>query len=159
MDGTAMDIDSFIERNEKAIFRFCLSLCGRRELAEEIKQETFIKVMANYALLSVQSEGQCLAWTFTTAKNLAFDFLRARKREEKFIQNTQQYESEPSPAQADRLEKFLVKLNPATQEAILLKYEFGMNSREIAEKLSVPEGTVRRRIQLGLAKLKKDLED
>jgi len=154
-----MDIDSFIERNEKAVFRFCLSLCGRRELAEEIKQETFIKVMANYALLSPQPEGQCLAWTFTTAKNLAFDFLRARNREEKFAQETQRQESEPSHTQSEHMEKLITQLSPAMQEAILLKYEFGMNSREIGKKLSIPEGTVRRRIQLGLAKLKENLED
>jgi RNA polymerase sigma-70 factor (ECF subfamily) len=159
VDETKMDIDEFIERNEKAIFRYCLSLCARRELAEELTQETFIRVLANYALLSIQPEGQRLAWTFTTAKNLALDSLRAKKREEKFAQENQSDEPTAEMESGKDLETFLAKISPVMREVLLMKYELGMNSREISQKLLVPEGTIRRRIQLGITKLKEDLED
>lgn len=161
MDGLKMDIDEFIEKNERAIFRYCFSLCARRELAEELTQETFIRVMANFALLSLQQDGQRLAWTFTTAKNLVFDSLRAKKREEKFAQEAEYNEfdtdADTEVENCENLEKFMAKISPAMREVLLMKYELGMNSREISEKLSIPEGTIRRRIQLGLTKLKKDM--
>jgi RNA polymerase sigma-70 factor, ECF subfamily len=149
-----MDIDLFIEKNQKAIFRYCYSLCGRRELAEDLAQDTFLKVLANYSLLVSQSEGQILAWTFTVAKNLTFDALRSKRREELFTENSLQQEEAFAEVQYDSLEDIVGKLSPAMREAILMKFELGMSSREIGQQLSVPEGTVRRRIQIGLEKMK-----
>lgn len=154
-----MDIDWFIEKNEKKIYRYCLRLCGSKELAEELTQETFIKVWANFAILSIQPEEQCLAWTFTTARNLTFDFLKSKKRELQYFEENTLDEFQASPTQSKTIEKLMGNLNPDMQEAILLKYEYGLNSREIAKKLATPEGTIRRRIQLGIKKLKEKLED
>lgn len=157
MCNAKMDIDDFVEKNERAVFRYCLSLCGRKELAEEIMQETFLRLLANSALISMLPEGKRLAWAFTTAKHLVFDGLRVRKCEEKFLEENLECDAAEEPALG--VEKLLAGASPELRELLIMKFELGMNSREISEKLAVPAGTVRRRIQLGLAKIKEELEN
>ncbi|MCO5143005.1 MAG: RNA polymerase sigma factor [Oligoflexia bacterium] len=152
MEKNLMDIDEYIEKYEKTILRYCQKLSGRKELAEEVTQETFLKVLANYALLSLQPEQQQLAWTYTTARNLVFDGLRAMKREENYINENSKGEPEMSFVEIQDLENILLKVNPDIRDILRMKYELGMNSREISDRLTLPEGTIRRRIQLGLKK-------
>lgn len=158
-----MDIDEFIEKHERTIFRYCLSLCSRRELAEELTQETFLKVMANVPLLSLRTDGERLAWTFTVAKNITFDMLRAQRREFAYERENVDLEIESAllqePTIDAKLESLLQGFSREMREVLQMKFELGMNSREIAKKLSTPEGTVRRRIQIGLSKIKNNIRE
>lgn len=156
-----MDIDAFMAKHERAIFRYCFGICSRRELAEELTQDTFLKVMANIALLSMRTDAERLAWTFTVARNLTLDHLRSRRREQSYAQETanslSQEASSTEPRVELNLDALTQSLSAEMREVLQLKFELGLNSREISKKISTPEGTVRRRIQIGLSKIKKDI--
>jgi RNA polymerase sigma-70 factor (ECF subfamily) len=119
--------------------------------------------MANVPLLSLRTDGERLAWTFTVAKNITFDTLRAQRREFAYERENFDLEIESTllqePTIDSKLEGLLQGISPEMREVLQMKFELGMNSREIAKKLSTPEGTVRRRIQIGLSKIKNNIRE
>lgn len=62
----------------QAVYGFLLSILNNREEAEDILQETYIKIRENAS--SYRNKGKPLAWIFTIARNLAYMKLRKNKR-------------------------------------------------------------------------------
>jgi RNA polymerase sigma-70 factor (ECF subfamily) len=152
----------------RRIYNLSYRYSSRTDEAEDLSQEIFIRVYQN--LKSYRSDaGSFQNWILKVGRNLIIDRYRQTRRfqasagsEELEAMNIKD-DKVPSPhraaeqAEAARfLQEGLQKLSPELKEAIILRDLEGMAYQEIASLLSIPEGTVKSRInraRLELAKL------
>ena len=151
----------------KRIFNLSYRYTNRREEAEDLTQEILIRVYQN--LKSYRSEvGSFQNWILRVARNLIIDHYRQNRRypqtggsEELETMNIKD-DKVPNPQRAAEqveasqfLQDGLRSLSPELKEAIILRDLEGMAYQDIAEMLSVPEGTVKSRINRGRLELAK----
>ena len=134
--------------------------------AEELAQETLMTVWRKAGLYSGE-KGSATTWIFTIARNLRIDRLR---REFTWVSLPDGYDQEPSAdalpddllSEQERKARVQVALAglPADQhEVVVLSYIEGLSHSEIAERLSVPLGTVKSRMRLAYHKIRESVED
>lgn len=160
--------ETVVNSYAKRIYNLSYRYTCRRDVAEDLTQEIFIRVYQN--LKSFRAEtGTFQSWIMRVGRNLIIDHFRRTRRfqqaagtEEMEALNLKD-ESAPNPlktieqAEASRfLMEGLQALAPELKEAVILRDLEGMAYLEIAEMLGIPEGTVKSRInraRLELARL------
>lgn len=157
-DGAAFE--ALYRQTERAVYALALSLLRNPDDAQDIAQETYLKVRAAAHLYVPQ--GKPLAWLFTITKNLCRDFLRTRGR-------TEQEDGEPDydarlsyvsdPTDRLVLEGALKALGEEERQVVLLHAVSGMKHREIARDLGQPLSTVLSRYHRAIKKLQRYLND
>ncbi len=160
--------EGIVNTYTRRVYNLGYRYTGRSDEAEDLTQEIFIKVYQN--LKSYRSEaGSFSNWVLKVGRNLIIDHYRQTRR---FQQSAGSEEMEtmnlsddktPNPHRvveqsesARYLREALQKLSPELKEAIILRDLEGMAYQEIADLLTIPEGTVKSRInraRLELAKL------
>ena len=145
---------------EKAVYALALSILKNPHDAEDIVQETYLKVRAAAHLYVPQ--GKPLAWLFTITKNLCRDLLRGQSRTEAAPDGAEDdlrfsYVSDPT----DRLvlEAALKALGEEERQVVLLHAASGLKHREIARNLGLPLSTVLSRYSRALKKLQRYLTE
>ena len=145
---------------EKAVYALALSILRNPHDAEDIVQETYLKVRAAAHLYVPQ--GKPLAWLFTITKNLCRDLLRGQSRTEAAPDGAEDdlrfsYVSDPT----DRLvlEAALKALGEEERQVVLLHAASGLKHREIARDLGLPLSTVLSRYSRALKKLQRYLTE
>jgi RNA polymerase sigma-70 factor, ECF subfamily len=152
----------------KRIYNLSYRYTSRRDEAEDLTQEIFIRVYQN--LKSFRSDsGSFQSWIMRVGRNLIIDHYRRTRRFQQAA-GTEEMEGMnlrddkvPSPQRSVEqseaslfLSEGLQALSPELKEAIILRDLEGMAYQEIAGLLGIPEGTVKSRInraRLELAKL------
>jgi len=160
--------ETVVNQYAKRIYNLTYRYTSRRDEAEDLTQEIFIRVYQN--LKSFRSDsGSFQSWIMKVGRNLIIDHYRRTRRyqqaagtEEMEIMNLKD-DKAPNPqrvAEQSEASRFvsegLQALSPELKEAIILRDLEGMAYLEIAELLGIPEGTVKSRInraRLELAKL------
>jgi RNA polymerase sigma-70 factor (ECF subfamily) len=155
-----------VERSQRRLVRYLLYLIGRRDYAEDLAQETWIRVLQRGSQYNGRQRFDL--WLFAIARNLAIDHLREKRkavqtaslpddRDEILLVSS----SGPSPFEAAarsedviRLAGQLQILPPLYREALLLRFQEDMSLAEIAQVLGAPVTTVTSRIYRGLAALR-----
>ena len=159
--GDLTAFESILSFYEKAIFNYCLRIVKNKDNAEDITQDTFIKVYTHRK--SIDPEKNIKTWIFTIATNTAYDFLRNKKRknetsleeENETILDLKAYYSEEG--MVSDIEKALSKINIEYKKALLLFYQEGFEYKEIALILGIPINTVKTHISRGKEQLKENL--
>lgn len=148
------------ELTSKGVFTFVLPIVGDYHLAEDIMQETYVKVNDRIDNYTTETNGR--NWILTIAKNLALDELRKRKHEESvdFDDERQTIGSYSLPNDLDTPTIRLANeiLSPDEMEIVLLFAIGDYKHREIAQILDMPLGTVTWKYQNALAKLRKAIK-
>ena len=160
-----------VERSQRRLVRYLLYLTGRRDYAEDLAQETWIRVLQRGSQYDGRQRFDL--WLFAIARNLAIDHLRKKRkavqtaslpddRDEILLVSS----SGPSPFEAAarsedaiRLAGQLQILPPLYREALLLRFQEDMSLAEIAQVLGAPVTTVTSRIYRGLAALRSAFEE
>jgi RNA polymerase sigma-70 factor, ECF subfamily len=160
-----------VERCQHRLVRYLLYLTGRREYAEDLAQETWIRVLQRGSQYNGRQRFD--PWLFAIARNLAIDYLRKKQKaveaaslpddgEEILLVSS----SGPSPFEAAarsedaiRLAGHLQILAPLYREALLLRFQEDLSLAEIAQVLGAPVTTVTSRIYRGLAALRSAFEE
>jgi RNA polymerase sigma-70 factor (ECF subfamily) len=160
-----------VERCQRRLVRYLLYLTGRREYAEDLAQETWIRVLQRGSQYNGRQRFD--PWLFAIARNLAIDYLRKKRkavqtaslpddRDEILLVSS----SGPSPFEAAarsedaiRLAGQLQILSPLYREALLLRFQEDLSLAEIAQVLGAPVTTVTSRIYRGLAALRSAFEE
>ena len=146
----------------KALFGLILHIVQGQELAEEILQETFVKIWNNASTYD-QTKGKLYTWMLNIARNLAIDKVRssdykkASKTQtiEKSVHSiNKDFQSGMNPDTID-IKDLVEKLRPEQKELIDLIYFFGYTQAEAAEKLKMPLGTVKTRVRSAIGELRK----
>jgi RNA polymerase sigma-70 factor (ECF subfamily) len=135
---------------------------GSNTLAEEIVQETMIRVWKKAALYD-PGKANVDAWVFTIARNVRIDMQRKQQRQGIEIDADDLWidSDQPEPLVqlnqrqiAENIHAGLAEINP--EQAIILKkmYLEGKSQSQIANEFDIPLGTVKSRTRLALARLK-----
>jgi RNA polymerase sigma-70 factor (ECF subfamily) len=151
-----------IRRYQRPVFSLVFRMVRNRELAEDLAQETFIKVLN--AIDSYRPEYKFSSWIFKIANNAAIDHLRRRQLETLSLDGSPHAETaeaieattlqigsdaeSPLDEVASRelggqIEQAIDQLRPEYRSCILLRHVEGRPYEEIAEILDLPLGTVK----------------
>ena len=148
------------ESESPAMLGVATRIVKRRELAEEVVQEAFVKIWRN-AHRYDPDLGPARAWLYAIVRNQALNVLRDGKREDLV-------EAVPEDAAAaieagaafdllpetEALKRCLEALDPPPPASVLMAYVDGFSHGEIAGRLAVPLGTVKAWIRRSLLALK-----
>ncbi len=150
----------FYELVNPALFAFILSLVKNQHDAEELLQETYLKIRSAAHLY--QPQGKPMAWVFTIARNLSMMRLRQQSRMSDYsldeLEDSPHLATKPNSDTARALEVALTHLDESERSIVLLHAVAGYKHREIAENLDVPLPTVLSKYQRSLKKLRTVLE-
>ncbi|MEG0963167.1 MAG: RNA polymerase sigma factor [Lachnospiraceae bacterium] len=158
------DAEAFKElyhMHARTIYAYALSILKNHHDAEEVMQDTFLKIRSGAHLY--QSMGKPLAWIFKIAKN--FCLMKIRKNshqsdyEFKEIENSSLLSYEMDPEDRIVLKAALDLLTSEERSIILLHAVSGLKHREIAENLGKPLSTVLSRYHRGIKKLRIFLQE
>lgn len=134
--------------------------------AEELAQETLLTVWRKAALYS-DDRGSATTWIYTIARNLRIDRLRRETPWQSLPEGHSETQSDdPSPEDVldaeerrTRIQAALGELPPDQHQIVVLAYLDGLSHNEIAERLSLPLGTVKSRMRLAYQKMRAAVED
>ena len=157
-------LDELISRYQYRLPRYLWTLTGNREMAEDLFQETWIRVLEKGHLYDPRWRFE--AWLFSIARNLAIDLLRRRQPEslEALLhpgaersehewpdcESATPFETAAAGEQAEHVKGILRRLPPDTREVLVLRFQEDMNLDEIAEVVRAPLSTVKSRLYRGL---------
>jgi RNA polymerase sigma-70 factor (ECF subfamily) len=164
-------LDQLIEQYQHRLLRYLLFLTGRREVAEDLFQETWMRVL----IRGTQYNGKARfdTWLFTIARNLVIDLSRKRTMsslDEMSENNEDDRPFEVAMAGPSPLEQFasredsaevtevLLTLDASYREVLVLRFYEELSLDEIAGVTRAPLSTVKSRLYRGLASLKPELE-
>lgn len=161
MAGSDEEFSLLVYRQHRFVFHVALALLRNQQDAEDVAQETFLKLYRNGSWRGMRDERAFLA---RTAYRLALDLRRAPKA------NLADVDADAMPSQAASPEQQALSANSAAalhriidslpedlRQPLALSGIDGMNSREIGKVLGLPEGTVRRRLMRARELLKKKI--
>ena len=161
------DADAFAALYDRLFvraYRIAIGIAHDRTRAQDSVQDAFLSVWRSRAAYQPQ-RGPVAAWVMGTVRNRAIDSLRRNGRhDEKRASGEHIDEQLQAPGdleqrvaerdQAARLRGLLDKLPDAQREVIALAYFGEMSTSEIARELTLPLGTVKGRMRLGLNALR-----
>lgn len=172
LSGDEEAITFLIDRHLKSVFNFIYRLVGKSKDAEDITQETFVKMWRN--LKKYRHSDNFKTWLFTIARNTAIDWMRKKKSvafsdfeneegENLFTDNLRDPEPLPDEIFAKAEEKNLLRekldsLSPSHREIIFLYYTEHLTFSEIGAILGKSLNTVKSRHRRALMELRKLLE-
>lgn len=160
-DGTALI--QVMQRYGTALLTFTCRIVGDKQLAEEIIQDTMLKVWQQAALFRMN--GHLKAWLYKVARNNAIDYKRRKRPVVEELGPTlpavsQRPEREAERAWlADRIESALMELPAVYREVVELRYYHQFDYQEISTVLQIPVGTVKSRISYALKRLPRLLQE
>lgn len=162
---------SLYEATSPKLFGFVLRILQKRELAEEVLQESFVNIWSNAA--SYQSSlAAPMTWMTTIVRNRAFDLLRKLNNGQHFEVDldADQFDSEimaamesgeATPVEALELSQdaqslalCMSRLEGLHRQAMALAFYHDLSHSEVAEQMKLPMGTVKTWIRRGLEKLR-----
>jgi RNA polymerase sigma-70 factor (ECF subfamily) len=167
-------LDELIVRYQHRLLRYLLYLTSNREMAEDLFQEVWMRVLVRGAQFNGQARFD--TWLFTIARNLVIDQRRKRTMaslDELFEGNSEDdrpmsFEvaaGEPTPfdrfanlEDRERIASALLQLDTLHREVLVLRFHEELSLEEIAKVTRAPLSTVKSRLYRGLAAIKPKLE-
>lgn len=164
-------LNVLIERHQKRIFSAILFLVNNRELAEDIFQDTFVKVINTLKKGSYNEEGKFLPWVLRISHNLVIDHFRRNQRmpmvhdkeDYSIIESLQLMDDNVQDKivreQIYKEVRLLVEELPYEQkEVVILRHFADMSFKEIADATGVSINTSLGRMRYALINLRKVIE-
>jgi RNA polymerase sigma-70 factor (ECF subfamily) len=172
--GDAAAFATLVSRHRQPVFNFILRYVGHRQRAEDVLQETWLKVLRNSA--EYQPKAKFSTWVYTIARNLCVDCARKESfRKTESIESSTGSDGSgptlaesvpdraaPSPARVAHnaqlrplIERAITSLPLEQREVFLLREIQGIGFKEIAEMTEVNENTVKSRMRYALDGLRK----
>ncbi|MHB1197109.1 MAG: sigma-70 family RNA polymerase sigma factor [Lutibacter sp.] len=171
INGHEKSLEILIIRHKQRIFSFILSKVSDREVAEDIFQDTFIKVINTLKRGAYNEEGKFLPWVMRISHNLIIDHFRRNKRLPKF-NNTDDFdifdvlsdemlsiENQIIKSQIlEDVRNLIEELPDDQKEVLLMRMYRDMSFKEIAENTDVSINTALGRMRYALINLRKLIE-
>jgi RNA polymerase sigma-70 factor (ECF subfamily) len=160
--------DAIVQRYRRKVFGVAYKFVGRHEEAEDLTQDIFLKVFKS--LDSFDRRANFQTWLISVSRNLCIDHYRSLRQERLAINRDVDPSSlspaskEPEPAagleREDRvalLRTALAALPASLRTAVVMRDLQELPYQEIAERLGLPEGTVKSRINRGRTELARQI--
>jgi RNA polymerase sigma-70 factor (ECF subfamily) len=165
-------LDQLIETYQHRLMRYLMFLTSKREVAEDLFQEVWIRVLKRGS--QYNGKARFDTWIFTIARNLVIDLSRKRTmasldemREGSEDSDSRPFEivqDGPSPLEqfqtredASQVAAVLLTLDRSYREVLTLRFHEEMSLEEIAAVTCAPLSTVKSRLYRGLAALKPEM--
>ena len=160
--------DAIVRQHWRKVFNVAYKFVGKHEEAEDLAQEIFLKIFKSLDTFDRRANFQ--TWLVSVSRNLCIDHYRSVRKERQTIDRAVDA-SELTPAstdpgpmaaleQRDRLTLLrdaLAALPDALRTAVLMRDIHELSYQEIADRLGLPEGTVKSRINRGRAELARQI--
>lgn len=144
-------VRQWYEEYRTGIYRFALSLLRSPEQAEDVLQETFVKLLTGK--FTCPTPGKEKAWLFKVARNLCMDILRNRIRELALPPAI----AAPAGENWEFLE-LIAPLSQSEQEILSLKFIGGFTHKEIAKITGATVHASKKRYERAIQKLREEME-
>lgn len=166
-----------LARHQRSVYHFIYRFVSRGDLAEDLLQEVFLRVVHSAA--GFERRSRFTTWLYTIARNLCIDFLRKKKHRNAasldqpvkadsesgatLMQCLDSKDRSPDQLAHDRqlravLLDAIARLNPEQREVFLMREEAGLPFEEIARIVNAPLNTVKSRMRYALQNLRVSLE-
>ena len=164
--GHTSDLALLVERHHGPLLGFLYRLTGGdRSLAEDLTQETFLRALRS--IQQYQTSRPFKPWLYAIAVNVTRDYFKRAETRHAVILTDDELLALPDPFELEetievdgpRLASAIGALPVQQREAIILRYYQDLSLAEMAAVLSVPIGTVKSRLSLGLRQLRLWLKD
>ncbi|MEX1078849.1 MAG: sigma-70 family RNA polymerase sigma factor [Homoserinimonas sp.] len=161
-DSQAEALRALHDEHAPALWRYVVWLCGDRELAEDIVQETLLRAWKRTVQFDPAGVS-ARAWLLTVARNLVIDEYRsARSRHESpaaIVPDRISADHTDSVLDAWLVSDALAQLSPEHRVVVVHAYYRGLSVAAIARILEIPEGTVKSRLHYALRSMRLGLQE
>jgi len=168
LQGDELAWESIVQQYRRKVFNVAYKFVGRHEEAEDLTQDIFIKIFKSLGTFDRRANFQ--TWLISVSRNLCIDHYRSVRQERQAIDHQidpnelSPVAHEPGPIaaieQQDRvllLREALAALPESLRKAVLMRDIQELTYQEIADKLHLPEGTVKSRINRGRTELARQI--
>jgi RNA polymerase sigma-70 factor (ECF subfamily) len=168
LDGDQAAWEQIVRQHWRKVFNVAYKFVGSHEQAEDLTQEIFLKIFRSLGTFDRRANFQ--TWLISVSRNLCIDHYRSVRKERQTI-NRDVAAEDLSPAAATAsplatlenrdlaasLRQALQVLPQSLRVAVLLRDLQELSYLEIAERLGLPEGTVKSRINRGRRELARQI--
>ena len=171
IQGNESCLEDLITRHKKRVFSYIMMIVRDRHLAEDVFQDTFIKVIQTLKRGTYNDEGKFLPWVLRIAHNLIIDHFRRVKRMPVInggddfdifsILTLSQVNAEDKLTKRQirsDVRKAIENLPIEQREVLIMRYYIDMSFKEIADTTNCSINTALGRMRYALINLKKMLE-
>ncbi len=176
-NGEVRAFEILLERHRRPVYNFILRFVGSRELAEDLIQDTFLRVIRGAS--NYKQKAKFTTWLYTIARNLCVDQSRRKKHRKAASLDQPMTKSEESGTLLDvipgkdmpsdrkavsrqlhqTIHKAINSLPDEQREVFLMREFLNMPFKEIAQIVGMPENTVKSRMRYALEKLRLELDE
>tara|TARA_B100001059_G_scaffold104422_2_gene104237 strand:- start:4460 stop:5047 length:588 start_codon:yes stop_codon:yes gene_type:complete len=168
IQGNESCLEMLIQRHKDRLFTTIILIVKDSYIAEDIFQETFIKIIKNLKAGKYNEEGKFLPWAARIARNMAIDYFRKTKRMPTIIDSsgsdvfrTIRIKTENREEQIIRSEKenlvraAIDKLPPEQRQVLILRHYGDLSFKEIAKMTNVSINTALGRMRYAITNMRK----
>jgi RNA polymerase sigma-70 factor (ECF subfamily) len=169
LKGSQISLEKLIKRHQNKVFAYILMIVKDKQLADDIFQDTFIKVINTINAGSYKEEGKFIQWVMRIAHNLIIDHFRKSKRIPVVDNNHDDFdifdtikfqdlsiEERIITDQIHQDVRNLIEYLPAEQKEVLyMRHYYNMSFKDIAESTDVSINTALGRMRYALINLRK----
>ena len=168
LEGDQSAWDQVVRQHWRKVFNVAYKFVGSREQAEDLTQDIFLKIFRSLDTFDRRANFQ--TWLISVSRNLCIDHYRSVRKERMTIDrdvtadDLSPVSSTASPLAALEqrdlaalLRQALQALPPSLRTAVLLRDIQELSYQEIADRLRLPEGTVKSRINRGRKELARQI--
>jgi RNA polymerase sigma factor (sigma-70 family) len=173
LDGDYSSLEVLINRYKNKVFSYIFMTVKNHHLAEDIFQDTFIKVVRSLNLGKYTDNGKFISWVMRIAHNLIIDHYRREKNMNTFSNDASEVDHFNSPKFSDEnIEDFMIneqilnevrelveELPDDQKQVVLMRHYLGLSFKEIADQTDVSINTALGRMRYALINLRKIITD
>ena len=173
LSGNENAITALVNRHRRRIFDYIHMMVKDRDVADDIFQETLIRVLRFVNDGRYTENGKFLSWVLRIAHNQVIDHFRQKKQQnnvsegevgydllnnKKFSDTTVEEKMVSAQIEAD-VRKLLDYLHKEQKEVVMMRYYMGLSFKEIAEQTEVSINTALGRMRYALINLRKLIDE
>ncbi|OQX81962.1 MAG: RNA polymerase subunit sigma-24 [Bacteroidetes bacterium 4484_276] len=173
LNGSQVSLERLIHRHKNRVFAYILMVVKDKQLADDIFQDTFIKVINTIRSGAYNEEGKFIQWVMRIAHNLIIDFFRKSKRIPVVENDNDDFDifdtiSFTDPSVEDQMitdqihadvRKLIELLPPEQKEVLFMRHYSEMSFKDIAEQTDVSINTALGRMRYALINLRKLIKE
>ncbi len=172
MEGDLQSMEFLIRKYKDRVYTYILTIVKNTTLAEDIFQETFIKVINSLNSKKYEERGSFLSWVLRIAHNLIIDYFRKNKTYPTISNDDSELDIFNNPKFSERtieediikeqikqdVKKILLLLPVEQRNVVMLRHYWGLSFKEIAEITGVSINTALGRMRYALINLRKIIQ-
>jgi len=169
LSGDYTSLEILIHRYKDKVFSYILMTVKNHHLAEDIFQDTFIKVVRSLNLGKYTDNGKFISWVMRISHNLIIDHYRREKNMNTFSNDASEVDHFNSPKFSDEnIEDFMIneqilsevrvlveELPDDQKQVVIMRHYLGLSFKEIADQTDVSINTALGRMRYALINLRK----